>query len=219
MENVVPPSLLFDFRPRLLSCGGPSSKRTGSLLALKENATVYPPASVNDSPRFATIRLGWNETGFGGCVTVAGKTGAPQGDVSKLDATDSVTVWIDTRPSGIVHRATEYCHCFGFVPAEGDGGKPAAVVVPIAQQRATRVESNVKLFQLRTKTGKSGQYTFEFWIPGTQLHGFREISEFGRLGFHTVINDRELGQQSFSLADDFPTSYDPSTWTQLELQT
>ena len=217
MANVVPTSLLFDFRPRLSRCSGPTKKKTGRLLSLPDAATLFQPSSVNDSVVFASLRLGWNEDGLGGELTVAGRTAPPQGDVTKLDTTDSLSVWLDTRPSGIVHRATEYCHSFGFVPATESGG-PQAVVLPIAQQRASRIESNVKLFSLRTQSTTTG-YTLEFWIPGTQLHGFREITEFGRLGFHAVVQDSELGEQSFSLADDFPTSYDPSTWTQLELQT
>ena len=217
MDHVVPPSLLFDFRPRLLPCPGPSQKAKGRLLTLPD-ANIFQPSVINEQPQFATLQLGWNAEGFGGAVTVAGKSSPPQGDLSKLDRSDSITIWLDTRASGIVHRATEYCHSFGLVPATEDNAEPEAVVVSIAQQRASRVDSNVRLFQLRTHTTADG-YCLEFWIPGSQLHGFREISEFGRLGFHCVINDRELGEQSFGLADDFPTSYDPSTWTQLELQT
>lgn len=218
MANVVPTSLLFDFRPRLCRCDGPSKKKTGSLLSLADAATVFQPSRVNEIRHFASLKLGWNDNGFGGELTVSGKTAPPQGDVSKLETTDSVCLWLDTRPSGSVHRATEYCHSFGLVPATEADTAPAAVVLPIAQQRASRVESNVKLFQLRTHSAGDG-YRLEFWIPATQLHGFREVADFGRLGFHAIVNDSELGEQSFSLADDFPTSYDPSTWTQLELQT
>ncbi|MCR9200383.1 MAG: hypothetical protein NXI04_17245 [Planctomycetaceae bacterium] len=217
MANVVPTSLLFDFRPRLCHCGRPSKKKSGSLLSLPDAAIIFQPSRVNETVQFAMLKLGWNEDGLGGELTVSGKTAPPRGDVTKLDTTDSLSVWLDTRPSGSVHRATEYCHSFGFVPATDSSG-PQATVLPIAQQRASRVESNVRLFGLRTQSTSTG-YTLEFWIPGTQLHGFREITEFGRLGFHAVVHDSELGEQSFSLADDFPTSYDPSTWTQLELQT
>lgn len=219
MENVVPPSLLFDFRHIVPACGLPSSKKSGRLLSLGTNAPLFAPAKLNGQRGFCEFRIGWHTEGLAICVSVEGKSKPPSGSSVNADRSDSVKLWIDTRPSGIVHRATEYCHSLICFPVDDENsGQPSADVLPIAQQRATRIETNTEKFQFRTHTSKSG-WELEIWIPGTQLSGYREIAEIGRIGFHAVVNDTELGEQSFSVADDFPTSYDPATWTQMDLAT
>lgn len=217
MENVVPPSLLFEFRLPISRCATASTKAKGSLLNLPESAKLFLPSALNDSASFAEVKAGWHDDGLALQFAVVGRSSLPEGWGSRVASPDCWTVWIDTRPSGNVHKATEYCHCFSFLPIDVESdGQPSAKVQPIAQQRATRIESNVKKFGLRLHTNSSG-YQLEVWIPGDQLYGYREISELGRLGFYCVINDSELGTQHFGVGDDFPTSYDPSTWTQLEL--
>lgn len=219
MENVVPPSLLFEFRHVVPQCELPSKKKSGRLLTLASDAPLFVPATLNDQNSCAEFRLGWHADGVGICVAVHGKTEVVNGSSADPDRSDSVKIWLDTRPSGNVHRATEYCHSFICLPAdEQQDGRPSADVLPIAQQRATRVETNTNSFLLRTHRTKSG-YELEVWIPGNQLSGYREIAETGRIGFHAVVHDTELGEQPFSVGSDFPTSYDPSTWTQMDLAT
>ena len=217
MENVVPPSILFDFRLPIPLCRNPSTKSAGRLLDLEKSSPLFLPSAVNGGTAFADVTMGWNESGLALQLGVTGKASLPQGWASRIDTSDHWTIWVDTRPSGNVHKATEYCHCFSFLPADLDNkGIPLTIVQPIAQQRATRIESSPEKFQLRVHTDDTG-YQMEIWIPGSQLYGYREISELGRIGFYCVVNDIKLGEQHFGVGEDFPTSYDPSTWTQLEL--
>lgn len=218
MENVVPPSLLFEFRHVVPACELPSKKKSGRLLKFGSDAPLFVPSILNDEKHFAEFRLGWHTDGLGICVTVTGKSKPAKGSSTNPDRSDCISFWIDTRPSGIVHRATEYCHSFVCFPADDQkDGKPSASVLPIAQQRATRVETDPAKFLFRTHTTKSG-YELETWIPATQLSGYREIAELGRIGFHAVVQDTELGEQPFGVGGDFPTSYDPATWTQMDLE-
>lgn len=218
MENVVPPSLLFDFRLSVAACSAPSKKATGDLLNLPDSAKLFAPSFVDGPGSFCSLSAGWNRDGLALMFSVAEKSNKPEGRSSSLDQSDFFKIWIDTRPSGIVHKATEYCHCFAVLPNDLDNsGAATASVQPIAQQRSTRIESNTSKFELRRHVSKTG-YRFEIWIPGSQLYGYREISELGRIGFYYVANDTELGEQHFGVGADFPTSYDPSTWTQLELK-
>ncbi|MCP4506854.1 MAG: hypothetical protein GY826_10730 [Fuerstiella sp.] len=69
----------------------------------------------------------------------------------------------------------------------------------------------------RTHSKNEG-YELAVWIPGNQSYGFREKSDLGKLGFYCVVQDTHLGDQPLILGDDFPTSYNQSTWIQLELQ-
>lgn len=218
MKHIVPPSLLFDLRLPLKACDSPSQKKTGSLLKLTDAHRLFTPSALNEDDQYATIFAGWNPDGFAIKVVVDGKPDAASGDSSDLSISDAILLWLDTRPTGDVHRATEYCHHFALIPADEQASGEAVVVSqPIAQQRATRIEFNAKLIKQRTKFTKTG-YEMEVWLPVTQLHGYREISDIGRLGFHCVVKDSHLGDQPFNLSGDFPTGYDPSTWICLELE-
>lgn len=218
MDHIVPPSLLFDFRLTVPACPGPSSRAAGRLLNLPDSARLFIPGAMNQQPNFATVRLGWNTDGLAVSVAVEGRKSALSGSSKDISRSDSILLWIDTRPAGSVHRATEYCHHFTCLPVdEHIDGKPSVVVGPIAQQRAQRIESDPRRMLCRTHVKKDG-YEFELWLPATQLYGFREIAELGRIGFYCVVQDRELGDQPLSVGDDFPVAFDPSTWIQMELQ-
>jgi hypothetical protein len=217
MNQIVPPSLLFDFQLVVPRCGQPSKGKTGRLLKLPDEATLFSPSSVDGKKTFATLQAGWNEDGFGLQVSVSGKQKPLTGDSKDLNHSDCILLWLDTRHAGNVHRATEYCHHFACLPSdERLDGNAAITVEPIAQQRTQRLESDPRKMLCRTHATKTG-YDFEVWIPGSQLYGYREISEIGRMGFFCVVQDTELGSQHLAVDDNFPYSYDPSVWLQLEL--
>ncbi len=217
MESIVPPSLLFDFRLSIPRCPKPASRKTGRLLKLPQSAQLFVPSTMNEQPAFAKVRAAWNEDGLAVEINVHGKSTPLTGSSEDVTRSDCTLLWIDTRPTGNIHRATEYCHHFACLPSdEHSNGIPMAVVQPIAQQRSQRVESDARKIKCRTHTRKQG-YDFEIWIPGNQLNGFRETSELGRIGFYFVVRDMELGEQALSVHDDFPISYDPSMWIQLDL--
>src|SRR2546423_15349041 len=85
------------------------------LIELAEAARLDRFADVDDAPRFADVRLGWNETGLGLTVEVKGKENYPIGDVDRPRQSDGVTLWIDTRADRTSHRATRTCHQFHFL--------------------------------------------------------------------------------------------------------
>ncbi|MEZ6058989.1 MAG: hypothetical protein R3C19_01365 [Planctomycetaceae bacterium] len=184
---------------------------------LPPHAELFLPAAMNEQSVFASVAAGWDESGIGVAVEVSGKQHPVNGTAADLRNSDSVSLWIDTRPSGQVHRATQFCHQFTCLPVdELNDDQPSVIVREIAQQRDQRVAPNTDLFLTRTVIADHG-YRLEIWIPGSQLNGFREISELRSLGFYCVIHDTELGTQPLSLGDDFPVAYDPSTWLRLEL--
>lgn len=218
MDHIVPPSFLFEYRLSIPKCKPPSARKTKRLLNLPVEARLFQPSSMNGGPQFADVRVAWCDEGLAFAVEVRGKSVSPQGTAGDIKHSDGVLIWIDTRPAGNVHRATEYCHHFACLPVDDHADdRPSVVVQPIAQQRATRVESDPRKMNLRAHLTNDG-YDMEVWIPGSQLCGFREVPELGRIGFYCVVQDAELGSQPLSVDDDFPTAWDPSTWAQLDLQ-
>ena len=61
-----------------------------------------------DSP-YADLRLGWSEQGIAINVTVRGKQQAPWCRDSRIDESDGVQIWIDTRNTQNIHRAGRFC--------------------------------------------------------------------------------------------------------------
>ena len=217
MNHVVPPSLLFDFQLGIPQCAKPSRKAGGRLLKLPDSARLFVPSSLNETDPFAAVSVGWNSDGLAVSVAVDGKPNEPTGSSADLKRSDCVFLWIDTRPAGNVHRATEYCHHFACLPADDHQDSDAAVIVqPIAQQRSQRVEIDPRKISCRTVVNRTG-YVLDVWFPGDVLHGYRETADIGKLGFYCVVQDSDLGDQPLSVGDDFPTSWDPSTWLQLDL--
>lgn len=217
MSEFVPAPLLFDFQLTIPRCANPSSGKSGRLLDLPGEAELFVPSSMESTSNFASLKAAWNEEGFAFSATVSGKQHPAAGSGSDLKVSDHILLWLDTRPTGSVHRATEYCQHLAIVPVDDEVDGDASIhVLPIAQQRQSRLEPNTRLMKRRIHSRKDG-YTVELWIPGSQMYGYREIAEIGRLGFYCVINDSELGTQHLTVDDSFPYSYDPSLWLQLEL--
>lgn len=135
---------------------------------------------------------------------------------NRLEDSDSLQVWIDTRNTQSIHRASRFCHRFIFLPA--GGGRQYAE--PVADQL------------LIDRTGKTpGRFVrarYKFAPPCgptviTCRHSCRlaltgyEPDEHPRLGFTYRLFDREFGEQTFSALSDFPFASDPSLWATLEL--
>lgn len=218
VNQIIPPSLLFDFSLPVKQCSPPSRRKTGRLLKQTEMSSLFLPSSLNQQTVFATVAAGWHQDGLGLAFCISGKPETCAGSSTNVKHSDCALIWIDTRPAGNVQRATEYCHHFACLPSdEQSAGGPTVVAQPIAQQRIQRIDSDPKKMVCRTHSKQRG-YELEVWIPGSQLYGFREISELGRLGFYCVVQDMHLGDQPLMVGEDFPTSYNPSTWIQLELQ-
>ena len=216
MNHIVPPSLLFDVSIAVPQCTPPKTKRSAPP-ALPESSRLLHPGTMDAEVSHPDLRVGWHADGLAINCHVEGRSRPVSGSGSDPEVADCVLLWLDMRPSGNVHRATEYCHHFSLLPVDDDNdGKPGIFARPIAQQRAQRVESDPKKMAIQSKTTETG-YQLSAWIPGSQLSGWGQIAETRRIGFYSVIRDFEQGDLPLSTAGDFPYSYDPSLWLQLEL--
>ena len=216
MSNIVPPSLLFDVRICVPACNPPRTKRSAPPV-LPESARLLPPALMDSPLQIPDLRVGWHADGIALSCTMTGRSRPVSGNGSDPEVADCLLIWLDMRPSGNVHRATEYCHHFSLLPVDDDNdGKPGIFPRPIAQQRAQRVESTPSKMTISSKVNKTG-YELSAWIPGSQLSGWDQIPETRQIGFYGMVRDFEHGELPLSTAGDFPYSYDPSLWLQLEL--
>jgi hypothetical protein len=160
--------------------------------------------------------VAWSEQGFAFAVRVEGKTQAPWCRESRPDDSDGVRLWIDTRDTHNIHRASRFCHQFAFLPA----GAGRALDEPVGEQLlVNRAKENAKPVRpgmlAARRENRAGGYLLEGCIPAAALTGFDPV-EHPRLGFTYAVVDRELGEQAFS-GSEFPYRDDPSLWSTLEL--
>ncbi len=87
---------------------------------------------------------------------------------------------------------------------------PIAASAPInrAKENAPPVEpGRIKVASTLRRDG----YKLEAHIPADCLSGF-DPDQHRRVGFYYILEDRDLGRQSFTIGDDLPWHVDPSLW-------
>jgi hypothetical protein len=214
---IVPPSFLFQYSmavPRVEAI----PRKKGSLLQLDDGCSLFVPGSMNDTDNAFGLRMAWNQEGLGIELDMPGKKLPPAGRHKDLKNSDYISLFVDTRHTANVHRATEYCLSLVVLPCDEDADeKPSAAFVEIAQQRASRRDRDGRKCPVQLHVRPDG-YRMEIWIPTSQMFGFDEAPEIGRIGFSCLIHDTELGEIPLNVGGDFPVAFDPSTWLQLELK-
>lgn len=216
MNTLLPTSFLFRYAIPVKRIAK-LPKRGKTLLGLTSECTIPLFNELDDGSAFAEIRAVWNEKGLGFAAHIRGKQHPPVSDVATPSASDGVRIWVDTRDTKTIHRAGRYCHQFHLLPTGGGNGKdrPVAVQTEIARSRedAPLVASEeIKIAAAQLKSG----YSMEVWFSREQLHGF-DPEASPRIGFYFHVHDSELGNQYFSVGEEFPFAADPSLWGTLEL--
>ena len=174
-------------------------------------------AELEGSAPWADVRVAWNEQGLVFSVVVQEKKTAPWCRINRIDDSDSVQFWIDTRDVHNVHRASRFCHRFVALPF-GNGARatdPFVQWMPIHRARNNPNTIDDGLLQVYSERQADG-YRLDMLLPAAALTGF-DPGEHPRLGFHYAVVDRELGEQTFAAGSPFPYRDDPSLWGTLEL--
>jgi hypothetical protein len=212
-SQLITPSFLFRFSLPLARVAGQWPQN----LPLGEEYRLLNFTALDDARVFADVRAGWNEQGLTFSLRVNGKKHQPWCRDGRIDESDGFHVWIDTRDTKNIHRASRFCHHFAFLPA---GGGPR-LDQPLADQllinRAREHAQPVRPGVLKVQSQKRVDgYTLDCHVPATALTGF-DTDDYPRLGFMYAVSDRELGEQTLAYSREFPYEEDPSVWCTLEL--
>jgi hypothetical protein len=162
--------------------------------------------------------VAWNAEGLGIAVEVSGKSQPIQTDPYAIGGRDEVELWIDTRDTRDVHRATKFCHHF---LTHFRGAKPgSSLEVDVEQRRLHRALADAptarsELVRTWAEPTRHG-YRLEVFFPAVTLHGFDPDTN-RRLGLYYRVGDPEQGDQFLSVGREFPVGEDPSLWATLEL--
>jgi hypothetical protein len=174
-------------------------------------------AELGVGPRFADLRIAWSNLGLQFNLQVRGKKQSPWCRESRLEESDGLTLWIDTRDTQTIHRAGKFCHQFVFLP-QGQGAQlqsPVAELLNINRAKDNPKQPPRDALKVRSESRVDG-YLMEGFIPGDTITGF-DPTEHHRLGFYYAVTDRELGWQTLSLGSDYPFQSDPTLWGSLDL--
>ena len=215
MSLLLPPELQFRWIlpiPRVDRLPGDGRR----LWSLPQDAVLTIPRQLDSTDIPVVWKAAWNMEGLAFVVEVTGKS-RWSCDPDRPTDSDGIQLWIDTRDTQSVHRATRFCHQFCVLPSGGgESGRDAMVVpvpVPRASQDAKLADSeDFLVFAEQMKTG----YRLAVWIPAKTLTGFDATSQ-PRLGFFAQLKDKALGNHPLALTSDFPFDGDPSLWLTLEL--
>ncbi len=214
MSKLVSPTFLFRYRVPLRRM----SKWPAQGFANLTPKHVLPSFGELEGNRlFAELRGGWHANGLAFSLRVAGKKQATWCRAAKPEDSDGLQIWLDTRDTHNVHRATQFCHCFVFLPRGGGrhGDSPCAEQIFIHRARAHPKPAAAQALRLESTVERNG-YQLNAIIQADALQGF-DTSEHLRLGFFYDVVDRELGNQTFSVGSDFKYQEDPCVWGTLEL--
>ncbi|HXY36409.1 MAG TPA: hypothetical protein VEI07_19390 [Planctomycetaceae bacterium] len=220
---VVPHRFLFRFSFPVREVAQSATRK--AFLDLDGIAPLPDLGGLDAAAPFATLRAGWNDAGLGFRLEVSGKKMPVFAESTDPTENDGLQLWIDTRNTQSIHRATRFCHQFAFWPIpnnwpkanskNGGSAKAGSQQLAIALAKEDAPMSRAGLLQA-TSRARRGGYELELWIPAECLQGYdRESNPL--LGFYYVVRDAELGEQFLTVGREFPFDHDPSLWSTLEL--
>jgi|688.fasta_scaffold01235_19 hypothetical protein len=214
-NRLIDPALLFKFSISMLRAEVDPLSDTWSL---PEAYTLPRLDQLSGTKSFGELRGAWNKKGLVFQLTVTGKQQYPWCRQSRMDESDGLYLWLDTRNSPGIQRATRFCHLFVFAPMGGGPkqDRPIGALMTIARAKENPHEVAGGMIHLRSKIARNG-YQLRIGISCIALTGFDPI-EYPRLGFHYAIADRELGWQALTVGRDLPAEENPSLWSELELR-
>ena len=188
----------------------------GRLLDLPDSCTL-PDTSAFDGPAsWASVRAAWGPAGLAVAVEVTGKLGPIARDPLGQAQGEGLELWIDTRDTRTVHRATRFCHRFSFTIKSSPGSlSVVSAQKPIARALADAPTAGLGSVSARADLIRGG-WRIEVFLPAEALNGFDPETN-RRIGFAYRISDLERDDRFLTVGRDFPIGEDPSLWATLEL--
>src|SRR5262245_55432597 len=111
-------------------------------------------AELDGEKSFADVRAAWSDAGLAISVRVEGKKHPNWCRDTKLEDSDGLQLWIDTRDTHNIHRASRFCHRFIFLPFGGGRNFANPVADQLLVDRARENANPVRPGQLRVATEK-----------------------------------------------------------------
>jgi hypothetical protein len=191
----------------------------GRLLDLPEACILPGTATLEGREPWAEVRVAWNPGGLAIAVEATGRAGTIRHDPDRPEAAEGVEVWVDTRDTRTIHRASRFCH--RFVAVLAPRGRASAPDVAVAQKTIHRALADAPSCPPGSISARAerrrGGWRLELFLPAEALHGFDPETN-RRLGFSYRAIDPDGADQFLGVGREFPVGEDPSLWSVLELR-
>jgi len=197
----------------------PRRSARGGLLELPPTCAVPDLSALEDRVSWAAVRVAWNPQGLGIAVLADAPASKAARNVDRPEGFANVNLWIDTRDTRNVSRATRFCHRFSARLTLARDLK--RLDVELSQRAIARAVADAPicspdLLCARAELTRAG-WLLELFLPARALHGFDPETN-RRLGFAYQVSDHEREDQFLGVGRDFPLGENPSLWATLELQ-
>ncbi len=197
----------------------PRRSPRGGLLDLPATCAVADLSSLEDRVSWAAVRLAWNPRGLGIAILADAPASKAARSVDRPEGFADVNLWIDTRDTRNVSRATRFCHRFSAHLTLARDRK--SLDVELCQRVIARAVADAPIsapdwLSTRAELTRDG-WLLELFLPARALHGFDPETN-RRLGFAYQVSDHEREDQFLGVGRDFPLGENPSLWATLELQ-
>ena len=117
LNNLLAPRFLFRFSlpvKRKSPVWGKTSLDESYRLA---DLAALDAGTASQEPSFADVRMAWDTDGIAISLKVTGKGQPLWCRESRIEDSDGLVVWIDTRATHNIHRASKFCHSFALCNA------------------------------------------------------------------------------------------------------
>ena len=210
----IPKNLLFRYRFPCLE----SEEQWSTKLELPPSHRLPCFSVLEGGDHFADVRMGWRTDGLLVHVTVSGKKQSVWCRETQLLESDGLQIWVDTRDTQNIHRASKFCHWFVLTPNGGGSNKekPVASMLKINRSKDDPPTINRLKVSIASQVTKTG-YTLRAFIPSGCLNGW-DTDEHTNMGFFYAVVDRELGWQTLATGPEMPIAEDPSLWCTAQLR-
>jgi hypothetical protein len=191
----------------------------GGLLDLPATCAVPDLSSLEGRVAWASVRLAWNPRGLGIAILADAPASKAARSADRPEGFADVNLWIDTRDTRNVSRATRFCH--RFTAHLTLGRDCASLDVDVSQRAIARAVADAPIsspdvLSMHAELSRAG-WLLELFLPARALHGFDPETN-RRLGFAYQVSDHEREDQFLGVGRDFPLGENPSLWATLELQ-
>jgi len=196
----------------------PLEDKRKRLLELPDSCTLPEGARLEGRTPWAEVRVSWNQRGLG-IVVQADGLGDLKLAADRPEGFADVQLWVDTRDTRDVSRATRFCHRFAAAIRLREPGRKLVVDVaqkPIARALADAPMTRSGQIESRAELTRSG-WTLEVFLPAQVLNGFDPETN-RRLGFAYQVSDHVREDQFLGVGRDFPIGENPSLWSTIELK-
>ena len=216
-EPLLAPTFLFRFAAPLRQYPGLETEQLPAPLKLGKEFRLTNFTELESHPGYADFRAAWSSRGLLFQLRVTGKKQNVWCRESRPEDSDGLQVLIDTRDTKTVHRAGRFQHSFYLLP-QGNGQRfGGGVGVPMAIPRCRELPGPAPAGSLQVRSKEvAGGYVMDALVGASALTGW-DPDEHQRIGFTYMLRDRELGNQTFTIGDEFPVTSNPSLWGSLDL--